>query len=132
MDSCANDQIWLRTANGFGAVNTVIRRWTNADKIAASILYADSANDGASFTCFIPGKYSMVYGDQSSDASNTQGLLVLNSATLTTAIESIATTEIISVVQHSTASRGLNTSATIDLKIGDVVRNHTRGSSKAE
>lgn len=128
MDSCADDQIWLRTANGFGAVNTVIRRWTNADKIAASILYADSANDGASFTCYVPGKYSMVYGDQSSDASSTQGFS-LNSATLTTAIESIATTEIISVVQHSTASRGLNTSATIDLKIGDVVRNHTRGSA---
>lgn len=120
------EEIHVDSGNGYGAVNTKIRRFSNTrvDTTNGAITYADSANDGASFTINVSGVYAIARGDNRSGGPSNIGLSV-NSALLTTNCVSLT---------YAQGFRGSNTSGsagyvghiatTLYLAAGDVVRPH--------
>lgn len=120
-------EVRVNTANGYGSTNTKIRRFTNVvTNIGSDVTYADSAANGGSFTINKEGVYSVSYSDQ----GNTSGVmgLSLNSATLTTNIQSCAASSILAAAQMNT-NLGNCVAWTGFLSIGDVVRAHTDGTA---
>lgn len=124
-------EVVVHTGNGHGGTNTKIRRFSTAmTNTGTAITYADSAANGASFTINEAGIYSISYSD--SRASNSAAFhgASLNSAQLTTAVESITVANRLSITQDGNASVDLLTSVSrvAKLAVGDVVRPHTSGS----
>lgn len=126
----AMTKIRLNTGNGYGATNNKIRRFTNAVvNTGTGITYADSSTAGASFTCTEAGIYSFVYSDCFSGAGNVG--LSLNSSQLTTAIQSITTTDCLGIATTPAATQNAVVSVTLALAVGDVVRPHTDGTTES-
>lgn len=118
----------LDTANGYGSTATKIRRFTNQRvNIGSGIKYADSAADGASFTAKKSGFYFISYIDKFS-AISWLGIS-LNSASLTTSIDSLAVPEVLTASTTSSADAAESVSWIGWLSQGDVVRAHTNGSA---
>ena len=116
----------LNTANGYGSTNTVIRRFTNAvTNQGIDITYVDSATLGASFTIANSGVYSISYSDNFSAA--TQMGLSLNSAQLTTAINSINVYNVLVANTNQGANGSGAVSWTGYLNAGSIVRAHNSG-----
>jgi len=119
----------VHTGNGHGATNTKIRRFsTTLTNTGTAITYADSANNGASFTINTAGFYAITYGDGASGGTCSHGVSV-NSAALTTNIDSITASTRKAITKHG-AVAGLEItpcSCVIKLTAGDVVRPHTDG-----
>jgi hypothetical protein len=116
----------LSTNNGYGSTNTKIRRFVNIDKnIGSSISYQDSATFGASFTVLEAGEFQITYYDNFTSA---QGMgLTVNSAELTTVIDSVLTTSRLANITTQGAGSPGNVSWSGYLEVGDVVRVHTSG-----
>lgn len=126
--------VQVHTSNGYGATNTKIRRYTTvAINVGTAITYADeagpSATDGGSFTIEEFGIYYIAMLDDSNAAGNHCAGITLNSAQLTTNIQSITSTDRLS----ANVSQG-NTTITPAGWIGplsptDVIRSHNNGAA---
>jgi len=58
-------EVWVHSGNGNGATATATRRWSTVEiNTGSAITYADSANDGGTFTINEDGVYSITYGDR--------------------------------------------------------------------
>jgi hypothetical protein len=114
-------------AAGHGSTNTRIRRFvTTVTSVGASITYADSAANGGSFTINKAGVYSIHYKDRSS--TDCRFGVSLNSAQLTTHIESITNANRLVNTQGPTATIQ-ECSVTASLASGDVIRAHDNNAS---
>jgi hypothetical protein len=128
----ADSSIRVDTANGFGATNTKIRRFSTVrHNLGDDIVYTDSATEGAKFQVLSDGIYSITYMEQS---ANCVAGLTLNSANLTTNITSLvlnANNEVLSISALSTGDQQ-TTSWTGFLTAGDIVRPHTNGTAATD
>ncbi len=94
-----NSFVWVNTGNGYGAVGTKIRRYSNTRASNGSdITYADSANNGASFTINTSGIYVLDRQDRSEAGLSIFGFSV-NSSSLSTVIYSLPIAEILKFVE---------------------------------
>lgn len=115
-------EIVLDTGNGAGAVNTLVRRFTNTRKNSGpAITYADSANNGASFTINRKGKYAIMYADTNAAANSNFGITV-NCSSLATAIPSMTYTQGKRAIAYIASSTRAFCQVTLNLEVGDVVR----------
>ena len=118
----------LNTQNGYGSTNTKIRRFTNiVDNVGTDITYADSATLGGTFTINANGVYSVSYGDAFSASAN-MGISI-NSTQLTTSIDSVAVTNVLSIATILSVSYGVVCSATFYAAAASVIRAHTDGTA---
>lgn len=116
------NQVRLATGNGNGSTNVPIRRFaTQIASTGNAILYADSVTLGATFTIQEPGTYSINYSDSNS-GSDAMGVS-LNSNQLTTSIQSITTSNVLTIAGLSPTLTSC-ASWTGRLIAGDVVRPH--------
>lgn len=117
----------VHTGNGHGSTNTKIRRFTTAmTNSGAAITYADSADNGASFTINTAGLYAITYSDGT--GNGLEFGVTVNSAALTTAVGSVpvATRKAYMGITGATAVE-TQCSCTLRLAAGDIVRPHTDG-----
>lgn len=120
-------KIRLQGANGYGSTNNKIRRFSTAVvNTGTGLTYADSASDGATFTCDVAGIYSFAYSDNFSGAGARFGLS-LNSNQLTTDIVSITAADCLVYSSNAFANVPNQLCVTVGLAVGDVVRPHTEG-----
>lgn len=83
-------EVTVDSGNGYGAVNTKIRRFTNTRKSTGSnITYADSANSGASFVVNAAGVYGVTYDDTTGNLVGCQVGISVNNSAGTTNFESL-------------------------------------------
>jgi hypothetical protein len=116
-------EVYLIDGNGAGSTNTKIRRFvTTVVNTGSAITYADSVADGASFTINAEGVYNILYSDYSSTTAVVHGIS-LNSAQLTTAIDSITNANRLSIA-NSAINTATLCSVTKRLSAGDVIRPH--------
>lgn len=114
--------------NGHGATNTKIRRYsTTKVNTGTAITYADSAANGATFTFNDTGLYKVRIKDANSDGACNYGFS-LNSAQLTTNVESITEADRKLLVPTSGSEIELGETEIIYAAAGDVGRVHTDGS----
>jgi hypothetical protein len=93
--------IRLNTFNSFGTTSTnKIVRFTNIDEEVGSIVYADSAADGASFTVKERGIYALSAILWSTDTNIQSQGFSLNASSLTTAMGSLALAERLILPNH--------------------------------
>lgn len=120
-DPSARGMVRLNTANGYGSVNTAIRRFTNlVTNQGTDISYADSATLGASFTVNAAGTYTISYTDQLAGVG-TVGLS-LNDPNLTAAIGSSTPAAVLAATTIAAANYASGCSWTGCLPAGSVVR----------
>lgn len=114
------------TGNGYGSTNTKVRRFSANTTTGSSILYADSAANGGSFTIMENGLYSVQYTDTHSAAAAFRIGISVNSAELTTDIQSLVTTSarVAQTMGPATAGQSAQCFAVLRLATGDVVRAH--------
>lgn len=121
-----SNQIILDTSNGYGAVSTKIKRFTNTQQwIGAAGIYTDNANTGMSVEVTEPGSY---YVGIQSEASAATGIgFTVNTASPTTSISSLtgASRQIYSSIAANGQADGVG--KVINLLVGDIVRMHTDG-----
>jgi len=111
------------TSNGAGVVNTAIRRFSTViETVGTDITYADSVNNGASFTINADGVYEVSY----TDSFNATGVFGIskNSNQLTTSIVSITATHQMKAVTTAQANYLAHCSDPIICVAGDVIRPH--------
>ncbi len=119
--------IRLDTPNGFGAVNTKIRRMTNVVSTSGSdVTYADTSNNGTSLTINTTGVYTITYQEEGNSGAPQFGL-TLNSANLSTDINSLGSAILI-ISGVGTGNDRKCVSWTGKLTAGDIVRPHTNES----
>lgn len=124
----SGSMVRLNTANGYGSTNTRIRRFTNVvTNTGSDITYADSATLGATFTINTPGVYSVSYSDSFTAASEFG--LSLNSSQLTTSINSITVSDVLSMANSMLANTAGFCGWTGYLPSGSVVRAHANGTA---
>lgn len=116
----------LNTGNGYGAIATKIARFTNA-VVNDGSLYADSANDGATFTAPVKGVYGISIS-ASFSGSCTFGV-TKNSSQLTTNFISTTESTRLITVQATAANTSFGNATTVRLEAGDIVRFHGDGTS---
>jgi len=122
-------EVYLESANGLGAVNTAIRRYTTVKRnVGTAITYADSANNGASFTINETRWYDVQMMDYRAAGVSQFGISV-NSAQLTTAIVAGGFTSATRLAVGSSAAAGVAgfMAAKVKLTSGDILRPHTDG-----
>lgn len=118
----------LNTANGYGATNTKIRRYsTIVTNQGTAITYTDSATLGASFTINTPGEYHVSVSDQFSGA-NILGAS-LNTSAPTTNLYTVPAAEILAGQTTSAANTAGSAAWSGWLNAGDVVRSHGDGAA---
>lgn len=116
-------KIRLHTGNGFGSINTTIRRFsTIVVNSGVGMTYADSATAGATFTCTENGVYSFSY----SDAFNAVAAfgISLNSSQLATSIASITVADRLCLSITSAVDLTNTVGITLALSAGDIIRAH--------
>jgi len=118
--------IRVGTVNGFGSVGNRIPRFSNTiSSQGTDITYADSAENGASFTINTSGIYSMALDVNLLNAGNTYGISV-NSNQLTSNIHGItAAHRLCCTTQEIADVYGSIAAASVYLATGSVVRPHT-------
>jgi hypothetical protein len=121
----SRSSVHLTGGNGYGATNTKIRRFsTTALNIGDAITCTDSANNGLSCTINSDGIYSFQYIDVFSAGACQIGIS-LNSAQLTTSIQSVTASTRIAWMTSAGSNLAGNAVGTYFFKSGDVVRPHT-------
>lgn len=129
----SDQHVIVTTGNGHGSTNTKIRRFTTTLSSAGSaITYADSSTGGGSFTINEAGLYEIAYTDGTTGSNVRTGLgLSLNSAELTTNIESVTAANRVGMVVAYNPSGGGGTVGLANLTVtsrfaaADVVRAHS-------
>jgi hypothetical protein len=125
--SPANSSVICDSGNGHGSTNTKIRRFTNSATTGSAITYADSATLGATFTINTAGRYAIMIADRSTTVTSVIGISV-NSAQLTTSIQSITTANRLGLFQQGVPANVGAFSTTRYLAVNDVIRSHDDGS----
>ena len=127
LGNAAGDHIvTVHSGNGHGSTNTMIRRFTTLmTNTGTAITYADSAANGASFTINEAGLYEIFYRDYGT--ANTNVGVSVNSAELTTAVQSILVATWLGGVKTMAVGGEAPTSITrvVKLAVSDVIRPHT-------
>lgn len=123
--SAPNSNIYADTGNGYGGTNTKIRRFTNQTTVGTDITYADSAANGATFTINTTGIYTIDRSDSGPGTADVFGVS-LNSAQLTTNIQSITTANRLQISTAETGDRA-SLSCTVRCVATDVLRAHDAG-----
>ncbi len=120
-----NHAVIVTTGNGYGSATIKIRRYTTTQSsVGTHVVYADSATLGATFTIAAGGDgiYAIYVKDHYSGAGTYIGAS-LNSAELTTDIESItAANRLLSLQTSASAAGGIARS--VRLVAGDIIRPH--------
>lgn len=123
--------IRVQEGSGYGSTDTKIRRFnTLSVSVGNAITRASTAGNGDTFTINQDGVYSMHYSDlDNTSASGSSVGISLNSAQLTTNIESITETARLAIViaKDDAGTAGTFCSATRRLAAGDIIRVHTDG-----
>jgi len=115
--------IKLSTGNGRGSVGVAIRRFlTIEETIGNSILYTDSATNGASFTTLEDGFYSISYSDASLSPGNCG--ISLNATSLTTTLFNLPDSEKLTSSTNALNQNPNSSSWSGPLKKGDIIRAH--------
>jgi hypothetical protein len=123
--SDSDSAVRVDTANGYGSVNTLIRRFSNvAQNMGSDIVYSDSATLGASFTVMSDGIYSITYIDNWTSNANSYIGLSRNTTLPTTPIFSLANSERLALSYVTVATGDGTVSWTGPLSAGDIVRPH--------
>lgn len=113
----------LNGTNGFGATNTVIRRFSSVLLNSGSaITYTDSAAFGASFTINEDGFYAISYTDLFGAAARFG--ISKNATQLTTGIGSITPENVLAMALSGSANWAENVAWSGKLLSGDVIRPH--------
>lgn len=119
------EQVRLTVGNGHGSTNTKIRRFTNiVENSSTHITYADSATNGASFTINTAGVYAITYNEEGNSGSPIFGI-TLNSAQLTTDVNAVTLSTLLTISSVGTGNDRQAVAATIKLAVNDVIRAHT-------
>lgn len=128
------DRVWVKDGNGTGSTNTMIRRFTSiVSNIGTSILYADSATLGASFTIMKEGWYAINYIDCINSTTVYWGGVTLNSSQLTTAVNGVTPTTRHLLFKISDAAIKRSGGCTLlYLSVGDIIRAHISVASPTE
>jgi len=121
-----NGTVRLDTGNGFGAVNTKIRLFTNKVESGDAFTTALDANDGASITANRDMVASFSYTDRTDGASLFFGISL--NGTVATDITSLSASERL-VCTEGTTTDYENVSCTIKINKGDIIRPHTNGTA---
>lgn len=123
--SFTDSMVRLQDGNGHGSTNTKIRRFsTTVTNTGSDITYSDSATNGASFTINTSGVYCFSYTEEGNAGAPLFGLS-LNSASLTTDLNAITESEILTLGNVGTGNdRKAQTWCGL-LSASDVVRPHT-------
>jgi hypothetical protein len=125
----SDSMVRVHTANGWGSSNTAIRRFSNTpSNLGTSVLYADSATLGASFTILESGNYEISYTDVFGAAAS---FGISKNSTAATLLGSLSTNDILSFT--TTGGAGVLTVASWSgyLTAGDVIRPHAASASLA-
>lgn len=123
-------EVYVAGGNGHGAVNTRVRRLVDVKRnVGDSITYADSANEGASFTINKEGLYFVMYRDESTAGNIELGILHNGSALTTVPSGQSYATGIRSWTNTSGANSGYVCSTTLHCFPGDVIRPNTSGAN---
>ena len=118
----------LNTANGSGATNIYIRRFTDVvTNQGVDITYTDSATLGATFTINTNGVYAVSYND-AINGTFVMGIS-LNSSQLSTSVASITVSDILSGVASPLVNLCGHAAWVGYLPAGSVVRPHTDGTA---
>jgi hypothetical protein len=127
--AASSEQLVLKTCNGYGATNTMIRRWTTieTDTSGSSFTYADSADDGMTVTVNTAGLYLVSYCDQFDTAANFG--ITVNSSDLTTSILLLTAAKVSVMSATPLANYIQNVSVPLILSAADVVRTHADSNS---
>jgi hypothetical protein len=125
--SLGDHAVTVNTGNGHGSTNTKIRRFTTTQSsTGTAITYADSATLGASFTINEAGLYLINYRDTSPGTAPAYVGVSLNSAQLTSSIQSITLADIVGLDQPATNATS-SASYLARLAVNDIIRPHTDG-----
>lgn len=129
MAAVGDQSVVVTTGNGHGSTNNKVRRFTTTQSSAGTaITYADSAANGGSFTINETGLYAISYMDVLTGGGSVFYFGVsVNSAQLTTSIESITAADRLTMAKMPAANTHWPVSVTVRLTAGDVVRAHTDG-----
>lgn len=132
--SVGNHEVTVYGGNGAGSTNTRIRRFTTIlTNVGSAITYADSSTLGASFTVNEAGVYAIIFTDVLGTGSPITFGASVNSAQLTTSIESINVANRLSLGSDDAAFTGSSKSAVAVIRLapGDIVRPHVGSSAGA-
>ena len=122
------NEIWLNDVNGYGSTNNKIRRWSNVNRtIGRAMTLTQDGTNGDTITINESGIYSIHY----TDALAATGMMGVskNSSQLTTAVNSITQTDLLTAGQNGSDTTLAHCSVTTWLNSGDVIRAHTDGSN---
>lgn len=120
----------LNSANGYGSINTCIRRFLNiVTNQGSDITYADSATLGASFTINTSGVYAVSYSDNFGSIADFG--ISLNSAQLAANINSITAADRLCIGSTQAANYSDSVSIELYLPEGSVIRPHADSSANS-
>ena len=132
-DESITSQLKLRTYAGYGSTDNKIMRFTNLDENIGNMFsenhvsgYSSNAK-GLEITINRSGVYSYMCM-HGADGGDLQWGLSLNSSQLTTIIQSIATTDIVSMA-YTQGNTFHQLSGSMYFKKGDIFRLHTNGNT---
>lgn len=126
----SNSSIRLHTRNGFGSINTKVRRFlTVAEYIGTDITYVDSATLGAYFVINTSDVYSISTTDSSSSSGYSTVGISLNSTQLTTNIASINSADILAFNGAGATNFPSSCAWSGHLPAGSIIRAHKDGLS---
>lgn len=119
-------EVYVYAGNGYGSSSTKIRKYSSTLRnVGSAITYASSATLGATFTINKGGIYCITRRDISS--SDPRHGVSLNSASLTTTIDSLAAAEVLAYSFTTDTGAVNNLTANVHLNAGDVLRPHDSG-----
>lgn len=124
-----DNSVVVTNGNGHGSTANKIRRWTTTESsVGSAIVYADSAANGSTFTIQTgnDGLYAITYTDGCSSTSTLFGISI-NSADLTTGVQSISAATRLGITTGSTNNGPVALTVIVKLAAGDVIRPHTDG-----
>lgn len=123
-----SDRVIVKDGNDVGSLSTRIRRFTTVDTWeGTSIMYADSATLGGTFTITKAGWYAMNYLEAFNASVATYAGISLNSAQLTTSITGITFATRLAAFTVSAGAAVISRKSGCAfryLNVGDVIRAH--------
>jgi len=130
--TAVQSMVRLVGSNGFGTTNTAIWRFTTTvTNQGTDITYAASAANGDTFTVNTNGVYAITYTNQFNTAASVGVSLNATGADLTTVVQSLAASKILSILSTGGASYMGIASWTGYLPTGSVVMAHNNPSLTA-
>ena len=127
----ADVELYLDDVAGHGSTNTKIMRWTNERKNTLGIYatYATNSTDGMSVTVVIPGLYAFEIANSVAGSTETYGITLNESGTLSSpTMSSLTYAQGSRIRTHSAVGSSNNMgSGTIRLAAGDVIRTRDDG-----